>query len=267
MKETARRTLTAFGLIPLVYALIRFLPVLAFSAVIFLIICRVVYEFVMLCRPQRYSFAIIYLSGFLVGLWFTFKVPELPLIMMAIVFGTGLFFLFSIRKQEFLPAFVKDIGVHFLAVFYLYFPLYYLLELKKLGENHLFFLIAVIIVGDSGAYFIGRGLGKRYIYPVASPRKTLEGLLAAIITASLTGWLALMVFPLSVKPWKAILSAGLIGLVSQLSDPIESLFKRAASQKDSSSLLPGHGGLFDRLDSYIFCSPLMYYLVIFFWNL
>jgi phosphatidate cytidylyltransferase len=267
MKETTRRTLTAFVLIPVVAALIEFLPLLAFSAVIFLIISRVAYEFVLLCRPQRFSFPIMYFSGLLIALAFTIGIPDLPMAIVVIVFVIGLFYLFSIRNKEYLETFVKDIGVHFLVVFYIYLPLYYLLELKKLGVNYLFFLIGVIIVGDSGAYFIGRWIGKHYIYPVASPKKTLEGLLAAIITASLTGWIALLVFPLPVKTWMAVLSAGIIGLVSQLSDPVESLFKRSASQKDSSSLLPGHGGLFDRLDSYIFCSPLMYYLVISLWNL
>jgi phosphatidate cytidylyltransferase len=141
-----------------------------------------------------------------------------------------------------------------------------MLELKRLGPNYLFFLIAVIAVGDSGAYFVGSVIGKHKIYPVASPKKSLEGLIAAIITAALTGWLSIIVFPVEVEVWRAIVTGGIIGLFSQLSDPIESLFKRAAGQKDSGTLLPGHGGVLDRVDSYIFCAPVLFYIIVYLWK-
>ncbi|MEI6614855.1 MAG: phosphatidate cytidylyltransferase, partial [Chrysiogenales bacterium] len=150
--------------------------------------------------------------------------------------------------------------------FYLYLPLYFLLELKKLGANFLFFLILVIAIGDSGAYFVGSVFGKHKIYPVASPNKSLEGLIAAVLTAALSGWLSIWLFPITVKLSTAMISAAVIGLFSQLSDPVESLFKRAAGQKDSGTLLPGHGGILDRLDSYIFCAPLLFYLIKYFWK-
>jgi phosphatidate cytidylyltransferase len=63
-----------------------------------------------------------------------------------------------------------------------------------------------------------------------------------------------------------MISAAVIGLFSQLSDPVESLFKRSAGQKDSGTLLPGHGGILDRLDSYIFCAPLLFFLIKYFWK-
>ncbi len=130
----------------------------------------------------------------------------------------------------------------------------------------MFFLIAVIAVGDSGAYFVGSAIGKHKIYPVASPNKSLEGLIAAVITAGLTGWLCIIIFPVKVELPYAIATAAVIGLFSQLSDPIESLFKRAAGQKDSGSLLPGHGGILDRVDSYIFCAPLLFYIIQYLWK-
>lgn len=267
MREFFKRTLTALVIIPIVYLAIRFLPDPIFWVLIYGITSRAAYELVDLCQPGLVSFPLIMVLGLVVGLPFALSEIKMDISLMIVIFGIGLFFLFSIRRKENLPSFIRDMGIHYLAMFYVFLPLFFLVELKKMGAHILFFLILVIIVGDSGAYFIGSWIGKRKIYPIASPNKTLAGLLAAVVTASLAGWLSLVLFPVSIKLWKAILSGGLIGLVSQLSDPVESLFKRAVNKKDSGSILPGHGGFLDRLDSYIFCSPLLVFLVRFFWKL
>ncbi len=268
MKEFITRTITAFFLIISAYALIKFVPDTWFSGVLFILITMSVYEMVKLSRPAKYSMIIIFLSGLIVALYFTFGKPELLLGIIIILMITGLFFLFSIREKEDLSTFIRDIGIHFLIVVYLYIPLYFLFKLKELGPNYLFFLIFVIAVGDSGAYFVGSVIGKHKIYPIASPNKSLEGLIAAIVTAGLTGWLSIIVFPVEVKVkvWLAIVTGAVIGLLSQLSDPVESLFKRAAGKKDSGSLLPGHGGILDRMDSYIFCAPILFYIITFLWK-
>jgi phosphatidate cytidylyltransferase len=129
-------------------------------------------------------------------------------------------------------------------------------------------MIFVIAIGDSGAYFVGRAIGKTKIYPIASPNKSLEGLIAAIITAGIAGWLGTLIFkfPVEVSIITAILTGAVLELLSQLSDPIESLFKRASGKKDSGSIFPGHGGILDRLDSYIFCAPAMYYIIQYLWK-
>jgi len=266
MNDLLKRTITAFFLILVVFCMIKFLPVKIFSLILYLIISIAVFEFIRLCQPKLYSLSLIFIFGIIIAYYFTFKKIELPLVLILVLFGSGLYFLFSIKKKENLPFFIKDIGIHFLSVFYLYFPLYFLLELRIKGANFLFFLIFVIAVGDSGAYFIGRLIGKHKVYPVASPKKTWEGLIAAVITATFAGWISILIFPIPGKVWIAMLSGGIVGLFSQLSDPIESLFKRAVSKKDSSSLLPGHGGILDRLDSYILCGPLLYYLIEFLWK-
>ena len=126
-------------------------------------------------------------------------------------------------------------------------------------------MIFVIAVGDSGAYFVGSFIGKHKIYPIASPKKSLEGLIAAVVFASVSGWLSTMIFPVRLGVLKALITGGVIGLLSQVSDPIESLFKRAGNKKDSGSILPGHGGVLDRLDSYILCAPALFFLIKYFW--
>ncbi|MCK4762665.1 MAG: phosphatidate cytidylyltransferase [Candidatus Aminicenantes bacterium] len=276
MKEFLTRTTTAVFLIIGAYVIIKFVPPLYFSLLLFLLISAGAYEFIKLTAPGTYSKIVLLLSGAAVGLSFTFGKPALLETIMIVVVLNGLFFLFAVRRQEKLATFVRDIGIHFAVVFYLYIPLYFLLELKKLGANYLFFLIFVIAIGDSFAYFLGRAIGRHKIYPVASPKKSLEGLIAAIVFAAVSGWLALLVFPVKtllngmpvgtpLAVWVAVVSGGLTGLFSQLSDPIESLFKRAAGKKDSGAILPGHGGILDRVDSYVFCAPVLYFIIKYFW--
>ncbi|MDQ1351136.1 MAG: phosphatidate cytidylyltransferase [Acidobacteriota bacterium] len=266
VKEFITRTITAVFLIAGAYALIKFTPDRWFSLVLFLLISAGAYELVKLTQPVKSCMILVLLSGLIVALSFTFGKPGLRSSIIIILLLTGLFFLFSIRKRENLDTFVRDMGIHFLIIIYLYVPLYFILELKRLGSNFLFFMIFVIAVGDTGAYFVGSAIGKHKIYPVASPKKSLEGLIAAVITAALTGWLSIVVFPVPVKVWQAIATGGVIGLLSQLSDPVESLFKRAAGKKDSGNLLPGHGGVLDRVDSYIFCAPVLFYIITYFWK-
>lgn len=266
MKDLLRRLPTTGFLIAFAFLSIRFLPLLYFSGLLFIVISLAVYEFIRLVEPRTFSLVLVFFNGLLVAAAFTFSGCPLLVALMAALIGNGLFFLLALRRSEQLLYFVRDIGIHFLTLGYLYLPLYFLLELKKLGGNYLFFLIGVIAIGDSGAYFVGSAIGKHKIYPVASPRKSWEGLGAAVVFAGLAGGLSPLVFPVSVTALKAIGSGALIGFVSQLSDPVESLFKRAASKKDSGGWLPGHGGILDRLDSYIFCAPVLFYLIEIFWK-
>jgi phosphatidate cytidylyltransferase len=266
MKDLNKRLPTTAVLVFFAYSAIRFLPVIYFSAVLYLLISLAAIELIKLTRPQTFSWPLVFFNGLLIALSFTVKQIDLLQALTAALIGNGLFYLCAIKDQKRLESFVRDLGINFLTAGYLYIPLYFLLELKKLGANFLFFLILVIAIGDSGAYFVGSVFGKHKIYPIASPKKSLEGLIAAVLTAALSGWLSIWLFPVAVKLSTAMICAALIGLFSQLSDPVESLFKRAAGQKDSGSLLPGHGGILDRLDSYIFCAPLLFYLIKYFWK-
>ncbi len=266
MKDLYRRLPTTAVLIVFAYAVIRFLPALPFLGVLYLIIAGASLELLRLTAPKKKGVLLILANGLVLGAAFAYPLFPMTVAMFWVLFSSGIYLLFALRERELLPYFVRDFGIHLLAAFYLFFPLYFLFELKKISPNHLFFLIFVIAVGDSGAYFVGSAVGRHKIYPLASPKKSLEGLVAAVITAGLAGWLSFLLFPVSVSPWLAVVTGGLIGLVSQLSDPVESLFKRAAGQKDSGSLLPGHGGLLDRLDSYVFCAPLLFFIVTYVWK-
>jgi phosphatidate cytidylyltransferase len=102
--------------------------------------------------------------------------------------------------------------------------------------------------------------------PIASPRKTWEGGIAGIMTACLGAAAAQQVLLPDTVLWKAILCGFLVHAVAQISDPLESLFKRAVGVKDSSNILPGHGGFLDRVDSLILAAPFFYFFLMFFWD-
>lgn len=120
-------------------------------------------------------------------------------------------------------------------------------------------IMATIWICDSAAFFGGTALGKHKLFPRVSPNKSWEGAAFGFIFAMLTVMLAKIVV-LDFLEWKDALAIGLIvGTIGQIGDLVESLFKRDAGVKDSSSLIPGHGGIFDRFDSLLFSSPVIYF--------
>lgn len=131
----------------------------------------------------------------------------------------------------------------------------------EMGGYTVMALFACIWICDTAAYFVGRGLGKHKLFPRVSPNKTWEGaiagFLAAIGAAVAAKFLVLEYLSLP----QACIFGGIVGVFGQLGDLIESLLKRDADVKDSSSIIPGHGGIFDRFDSVIFVSPIVYLYV------
>jgi phosphatidate cytidylyltransferase len=131
------------------------------------------------------------------------------------------------------------------------------------GIRWLFFYLACIWVGDSGAYYIGKNFGRHKMSPKISPNKTMEGLAGCVLTTYAAAAVAAAVLDLGVS-WVHIFGlATILGLAAPIGDLVESQFKRDTGVKDSSSLIPGHGGFLDRTDSLFYGAPVFLgYLVI-----
>lgn len=128
------------------------------------------------------------------------------------------------------------------------------------GIHWMLWTISVTALGDTAAYYVGSLWGRRKLMPRISPGKTVEGSLAGLAGNVAAGLLySLLFLPQAAGIEGCLLSLG-VGLVGQLGDLSESMLKRAAQVKDSGSILPGHGGILDRLDSLMFSAP-----VVFFW--
>ena len=121
-------------------------------------------------------------------------------------------------------------------------------------------LLIVTICMDTGAWFVGKNFGKTKLYPEVSPKKTVEGFVGGILTSALLGSLAWHYLFNDYKWYYSVIFA-LCGAVSQVGDLVQSKIKREYGIKDSSNLIPGHGGIYDRIDSLIFLSPFFVFVV------
>jgi phosphatidate cytidylyltransferase len=129
------------------------------------------------------------------------------------------------------------------------------------GSRWVFFLLIVVWFGDTGAYYIGRSLGKHLLAPSLSPKKTIEGAWGGILGNMLGAFLSKKILLPQASMVQLLLLSGVIGLVSQVGDLSESVLKRAAGIKDSSKILPGHGGMLDRIDGLLFGCPILFVYV------
>ena len=130
------------------------------------------------------------------------------------------------------------------------------------GRSWLLFALLVTFAADTGAYLVGRAVGRRPMAPSISPNKTWEGSLGGFASAVAAALVLGLVFDLGVPAWQQAMIGGVVGVVGQWGDLIESKLKRIADLKDASSIIPGHGGLLDRLDSVLLTLPAVYYLIV-----
>ena len=116
-------------------------------------------------------------------------------------------------------------------------------------------LVLVVWGYDTGAYLIGRTIGRTKLVTHISPSKTVEGLLGGLVAATLAAGLGAALIGL--EPWHPLIIGPLVGLAAQAGDLAESMLKRAAGRKDSGFIIPGHGGMLDRIDSFLFAAPVL----------
>ena len=193
--------------------------------------------------------------------WMLFLAPLLPLLqdLVLIMFVLGVAAL-SLKREVPLRESVNLMGSSSAGMLFVALPLSFLVRLHgvdSFGPRLVLFLLVLIWVGDTFAYFVGRSLGRHLMAPQLSPKKTWEGAIANLIGSLLV---ALMFSRWLEIPIVYLVSMATLGNVAgQLGDLTESAYKRAAGAKDSSALLPGHGGVLDRIDSLIFATPVVWY--------
>jgi phosphatidate cytidylyltransferase len=198
------------------------------------------------------------------------KAPDLLLLTLAL-FVIGVLISQTFRFQKDFSKMLTGIGVTTLGVLYIAFLGGFLVSTRigfehipGLSTNLLLFFFIVMFGSDSGAYFAGRAFGKHKLAPAISPGKTVEGLIGGIVAAA--GFAALCTFIFFPElPYRfSIPLAVVMAIVGVLGDLAESAMKRGSGAKDAANILPGHGGLLDRLDSLLFNAPILYYFARFY---
>jgi phosphatidate cytidylyltransferase len=288
-----KRIATAAVLIPIVLVLILRAPVSVLSVVAGVVALLTIHEFLKLTesygvQPLR-ILTFIFAGIFFLLLAFNFG-NEKPLLSTAVfVYCLGFaaaiapfIFLTRAMRNENLGSGYPAAAASVFAFTYIALPMGMLVQLRQqwAGSFYLLYLLLVVWAGDIFAYFVGKSMGRHLMAPRISPKKTWEGAAASLVASVGVGWLLFhYALPLS----SALLRAGLIerrdgifgleqpamgpiilltvvlNIAAQLGDLVESLIKRGAGVKDSGALLPGHGGMLDRIDALLFAAPVLWY--------
>ncbi len=263
MRELLRRSITGIVYVLLLLAAI-FLSTDAFDFLFMTFGLGCLYEFKRLVKIKGYYVFVAYLA-----LWwaFIYIIKDFSLIRLLMVITLTvnlalLSYLFSKKQTEF-----STVQKLLLAVFYIGGGCIFLTMIPYKDDAFAKYLIMgifiLIWVNDSFAYLVGSTLGKNKLFPSISPKKTIEGSVGGLIFALVAAYIISKYEPiLNATQW--IILAVVLVITGNLGDLLESKFKRVAGVKDSGAILPGHGGILDRLDSMIFAAPFAYLTLILF---
>ena len=175
-------------------------------------------------------------------------------------------FLYALLSKQTLSECIPALAVTLFGICYVAWLFNHLTFLRALphGRSFIFYLLLIVWSGDTGAYYSGSYFGKHKLAPVISPKKTVEGAVGGTAASILASIIAKLTFlPLLSYP-HALVLALLMAVIAQSGDLCESMLKRSANVKDSGAILPGHGGILDRVDGVMFAAPVLYYYAVLF---
>ncbi|MFD2657169.1 phosphatidate cytidylyltransferase [Gracilibacillus thailandensis] len=156
----------------------------------------------------------------------------------------------------------EDAGFLILASIYVGLGFHYFIQTREVEDGlvYIFYAILVILSTDTGAYFFGRAFGKHKLWPQISPKKTVEGALGGILVASIVAIIFQYFFHVHESILLVVIVTIIASIFAQIGDLVESAIKRHYDVKDSGKILPGHGGILDRFDSWLFVFPLLHFI-------
>ncbi len=221
----------------------------AFAGLVGLITIGLSHEWLTLCRCP-YSLASVLIFAMLPAAVACDAVgaPQAALVALAAATVAAVLFAKGFGRANLLALGVPYLGAGAIA-------LVWLRQAPISGLSNVIVLLLVVWASDIGAYVAGRAIGGRRLAPSISPGKTVSGAVGGLVAAVAAGGIAAMILGPGGVPWRAMLFAGVTGCVAQLGDLFESLLKRQFGAKDSGRLIPGHGGLLDRLDALLAAAP------------
>jgi phosphatidate cytidylyltransferase len=257
----ARRVYTVLLVAPLLYAAICYLPPIAFTCIAAVAGALSLSELYRLCLPSAHSLTtgvgIVGCIALIVGPHSPNMVQ--PSLLVALVAILSIPLLMKMPLQDSL----REGAITMTGLLYIGLTLSYLVMIRLLpqGEWFLLFLLLVTWAADTGAYYVGTLCGQHALAPRISPKKTVEGLVGGFLGAMIFAYIARWWFLSELSGLDCLVLAVLLTLAGLWGDLAESAIKRSVGAKDSGGILPGHGGMLDRLDSLLFSAPAFYYYV------
>jgi phosphatidate cytidylyltransferase len=248
------RVLTAAVALPLVVLLTLFAPRWLFALVVGLFSALSVEEFFSLAakqgigRPGRWF--LVPAAGVSVSFLWGFGWVLSAMVVTAMLLMTAAIFAGSLQSA------LGRVGIGLGSIVYCPLTLGYMVIIPR---ERILLLLVIVWFGDTAAYYGGRNLGRHLLAPKVSPKKTIEGAIAGLLGSVVAGAIGGTWFlheSLATMIWISFATS----IAGQLGDLAESILKRSAGVKDSSSIMPGHGGILDRLDSLFFATPMFYWL-------
>ena len=269
-KNLALRVLVAIFGIPLILSTIYIgkIPFLILVLVITTVSQYEMYKMTGLkgAAPMK---AIGIIAGVLITLAFYFYgVESLWVVLIAALIISLLIELFRNEKNATLNVATTMWGILYPTTMFSFLILVRQLPLKydlpyRSGGLWIIVLIITIWICDTAAYFIGSMMGRHKLFERVSPKKTLEGGVAGFVFSLITVYVFYRIYPDLFSLWTYMAIGVMVGIFSQIGDLVESIFKRDVEVKDSSAILPGHGGFMDRFDAPTFLAPMFYYFLVF----
>ena len=261
MNSHAKRWITGVIAVPMLFVVILYGPPLLFSAVIACFVVGGMFEYNSMVFKEKYYWEKIE------GLVIAFLIPlaaylgGVPLMFATVTFSFIIVFLLFLMRMKNEPADFTSLAKVVFGFMYAPLLISYVIPLRSSdhGITWVFFVIIAAFVGDSSAFYAGRSMGKTKLMPLVSGGKTVAGAIGSIVGTMVGCAVFKALFFHDLPIIHAVTLGFLISIVGQLGDLCESSLKRISMIKDSGYLLPGHGGILDRVDSLTFMIPFVYY--------
>lgn len=274
-----KRVITGAILIPIVVVLVYWAPSWLVTVIAAIVALLAMKEFFDLCARMGLKasrtwtmiwavvlFGLQWLQGSVEVHWLSdntelirglpWRYASIEALLLAFVFGMGA--IGVIGRMPIVDV-LPSIGASAAALLFIAFPFSFLARLEgkaSTGPVLVLFALAIVWAGDTAAYFVGKSIGRIKMAPALSPGKTWEGAVGNVVGSLIVGYCFALWQHGSIGAW--LTTAVLANIAGQVGDLVESSYKRGAGAKDSGALLPGHGGMLDRIDSLIFAAPVVW---------
>ncbi len=256
MGELRKRVIAGCFLAPVVTALFYFLPPFWFFIFLAVVVFIALHEIAVIAQIDgKYILVLLSFTGLLPLYFKQFPLYILWLLASPLLYLLLKFFQKNNEQKNVNEEIVKGTTALLLSEVFIIIPFFAIYMLKEHNNYYPIILLFAVWASDICAFIMGKNFGKRPFAPLISPKKTYEGFMGAILGSTIVIVSSHTLLNLSIG--KSFIAGIIIGILGQAGDLLESAAKRVSGVKDSSSLIPGHGGVLDRIDSFIFTAPFL----------